>query len=163
MSLLFLIFVLVFIISLLLVKYLNHTNWQALPSLLWRGFVGGTLGGLVGFVPLNVLFFPYMLAFQIFHFLFTPLWGMIFVLLIRAANGKSEAEMGLRDKVIVGTLLGFATGVVLAITYPYVLGHPTSVESHLGFIAVLNWLLFGSLAGAGTGIMSATLKSVSGE
>jgi hypothetical protein len=53
--------------------------------------------------------------------------------------------------------------VVLATTYPYVLGHPTSVESHLGFIAVLNWLLFGSLTGAGTGIMSATLKSVSSE
>lgn len=156
MILLLSIFVLVFIVALLLVKYLTPISLRATPSLLWRGFAGGALG--VGLAPLIILFSPYMFFFPLAHSVFTPLWGMIFTLIIEAANCKSESEMGVRDKIISGALLGFATGVILTMGYPHLLGHPNP-DARLASPAMIIWLLLAPLSGVGAGIMSATLKS----
>ena len=89
-------------------------------SLMWRGAVGGFVGGFSGLLTLGGARSPYFPMILIFSTLFTPVFGMMFTGIVWWIQVKAGIFAGLTQRAVIGAIVGIVIGSIAGAVYPFI-------------------------------------------
>ena len=93
-------------------------------SLMWRGAVGGVVGGFFGLLILGVttggVNSPYFAIVLIFSAIFTLIFGMMFTGIVWLIQIKAGMFAGLIGRAVIGAMVGIIIGGLAGALYPFI-------------------------------------------